>query len=110
MDSPRRSRGEAYGASDEIWASSESKPVPTSSEETSMSNSRVVRHLRAPRAAVYRALLDRQALEAWRAPEGMSCAVHEFDPRPGGTFRVSLSYDDLAGVGKSAENTDTYHG
>jgi uncharacterized protein YndB with AHSA1/START domain len=40
----------------------------------------------------------------------MSCHVHEFDAREGGTFRVSLTYDSPDGVGKSAARTDTYHG
>ena len=64
----------------------------------------------APRAAVYRALLDAGAIAKWRVPAGMSSRVHEFDPREGGSFRVSLSYDAPAGTGKSAPHTDTYHG
>jgi len=40
----------------------------------------------------------------------MSCHVHEFDAREGGSFRVSLTYDDPARTGKSAPHTDTYHG
>src|SRR5215471_4743287 len=71
---------------------------------------RVSRHVYAPRAAVYRALLDAGAIAKWRVPAGMSSRVHEFDPREGGSFRVSLSYDAPAGTGKSAPHTDTYHG
>jgi uncharacterized protein YndB with AHSA1/START domain len=59
---------------------------------------------------VYRALLDRQAVQAWRVPNGMTSEVHEFDPREGGTFRVSLSYDGPDDVGKTSTHTDTYHG
>lgn len=40
----------------------------------------------------------------------MSSQVHEFDAREGGSFRVSLSYDAPTSTGKSARNTDTYHG
>jgi uncharacterized protein YndB with AHSA1/START domain len=40
----------------------------------------------------------------------MSSQVHEFDVREGGSFRVSLTYDAPARTGKSAQNTDTYHG
>ncbi|MCG0287836.1 SRPBCC domain-containing protein [Streptomyces sp. PSAA01] len=71
---------------------------------------RVSRRVNAPRSAVYRALLDASAVAAWRVPDGMTCRVHEFDPREGGTFRVSLIYDDPAGTGKSGGHTDTYHG
>jgi len=40
----------------------------------------------------------------------MSSQVHEWQPREGGVFRVSLSYDRPTGTGKTAEHTDTYHG
>ncbi|MEV4683142.1 SRPBCC family protein [Streptomyces kurssanovii] len=75
-----------------------------------MYSTQVSRHIRAPRAAVYRALLDADAVARWRVPEGMSSHVHEFDAREGGRFRVSLTYDAPAGTGKSVPHTDTYHG
>jgi uncharacterized protein YndB with AHSA1/START domain len=68
------------------------------------------RHIRAPRSAVYRALLDAGAIAQWRVPTGMSSHVHEFDAREGGSFRVSLTYDAPTGTGKSASRTDTYRG
>ena len=40
----------------------------------------------------------------------MTCRVHEFDPREGGAVRVSLTYDEPAGTGKTTVHTDTYHG
>src|SRR5687767_890014 len=41
----------------------------------------------------------------------MTCHVHEFDPRQGGRFRVSLTYDQpTGGAGKTTAHTDTYHG
>jgi uncharacterized protein YndB with AHSA1/START domain len=40
----------------------------------------------------------------------MSSHVHEFDPREGGSFRISLTYDSPGHAGKSAPHTDTYHG
>ena len=40
----------------------------------------------------------------------MSSRVHAFDPREGGFFRVSLTYDAPTGTGKTTEHTDTYHG
>jgi uncharacterized protein YndB with AHSA1/START domain len=75
-----------------------------------MSSTRVSRQVKAERADVYRALLDREAVQAWRVPNGMTSEVHDFDPREGGRFRVSLSYDGPDGVGKSSTHTDTYHG
>lgn len=75
-----------------------------------MYSTRVSRHVAAPRSAVYRALLDPQAVAAWRVPDGMRSEVHEFDARPGGRFRVSLTYDDPGRAGKSTDATDTYRG
>jgi uncharacterized protein YndB with AHSA1/START domain len=40
----------------------------------------------------------------------MSSVVHEFDAREGGSFRVSLTYDDPQRSGKTHLHTDTYHG
>jgi uncharacterized protein YndB with AHSA1/START domain len=40
----------------------------------------------------------------------MSSRVHSFEPWPGGTFRVSLTYDEPTGTGKTTARTDTYHG
>lgn len=70
----------------------------------------VSRRVNAPPSLVYRALLDPTAISAWRVPAGMSSHVHVFEPREGGTFRVSLTYDDPTGTGKSAAHTDTYRG
>ena len=42
-------------------------------------------------------------------PDGMRSEVHRFEPREGGTFRISLTYEG-AGAGKTAAHTDTFHG
>ena len=75
-----------------------------------MGLTRLSRHVNAPRATVYRALLDARAIAQWKVPTGMSSHVHEFDPREGGSFRVSLTYDTPTGTGKTTAHTDTYHG
>jgi uncharacterized protein YndB with AHSA1/START domain len=75
-----------------------------------MYTTRVSQHVNASRPAVYRALLDPDAIAKWRVPEGMSSRVHEFDAREGGSFRVSLTYDAADATGKSVAHTDTYHG
>lgn len=59
---------------------------------------------------VYRALLDARAIAQWKVPEGMTCQVHELDAREGGSIRVSLTYDEPTGTGKTTPHTDTYHG
>ena len=75
-----------------------------------MSSTRVSRHVNAPRALVYSALLDARAVATWMVPTGMTSQVHEFDAREGGSFRISLTYDEPTGTGKTTEHTDTYHG
>jgi uncharacterized protein YndB with AHSA1/START domain len=75
-----------------------------------MSSTRSSRRVNAPRASVYRALLDARAVATWMVPTGMTSRVHAFDPREGGSFRISLSYDAPTGIGKTTAHTDTFHG
>lgn len=77
-----------------------------------MSNgtTRLTQHIAAPRAAIYHALLDPIAVATWMVPDGMSSHVHEFDAREGGRFRITLTYDEPTGTGKSTAHSDTYHG
>jgi uncharacterized protein YndB with AHSA1/START domain len=75
-----------------------------------MNSTQISCHINAPRAAVYRALLDAEAVAKWKVPDGMSCHVHTFDAREGGSFRISLTYDVPTGTGKTTAHTDIYHG
>ncbi len=75
-----------------------------------MSATRISRRVNAPRASVYRALLDARAIATWMVPTGMTSHVHAFEGREGGTFRISLTYDAPTGVGKTTAHTDTFHG
>lgn len=75
-----------------------------------MYSTRVTQHVRAPRSAVYRALVHADAIAKWRVPDGMRSQVHEFEVREGGYFRISLTYDTPDAVGKTSAHTDTYHG
>src|SRR5688500_17963602 len=40
----------------------------------------------------------------------MTSHVHASDAREGGSFRISLTYDEPTGTGKTTAHTDTYHG
>ena len=40
----------------------------------------------------------------------MTSHVHSFDAREGGSFRISLTYDEPAVTGKTTAHTDTFHG
>ena len=77
---------------------------------SAVSSTRISRRVNAPRASVYRALLDANAVATWMVPTGMTSHVHSFDAREGGSFRISLTYDTPIGTGKSTAQTDTFHG
>jgi uncharacterized protein YndB with AHSA1/START domain len=70
------------------------------------SSTRIRRHVGAPRASVYRALLDARAIAKWMVPDGMTSQVHLFEPRIGGRFRISLTYDAATDSGKTTAQTD----
>lgn len=73
-------------------------------------STRVTQHVRASRQQVYRALVNAEAVAIWMVPDGMTSEIHEFDAREGGRFRISLTYDEPTGAGKSTAHTDTFHG
>jgi uncharacterized protein YndB with AHSA1/START domain len=70
-----------------------------------VSTTRVSAVLRAPRAAVYRALTDPAMLGRWRFPDGMTSDV---EPQDDGGFRVTLTYEAPDGQGKTTAHSDTY--
>jgi uncharacterized protein YndB with AHSA1/START domain len=93
--------------------SADSLPIPRPSALSTlgdMSTTHVSRLIRASRSAVYRALLDADAVQQWMVPDGMTSHVHTFDGREGGTFRISLTYDQPTTTGKTTSQTDTFHG
>ncbi len=56
---------------------------------------------------VYAALVDRDALTAWLPPGGMTARFERFDPRPGGSYRLVLTYADASHApGKSTADSD----
>jgi uncharacterized protein YndB with AHSA1/START domain len=75
-----------------------------------MNSTSIRQHIKAPRALVYRALLDAEAVAKWMVPEGITSQVIEFDPRQGGRFRISLTYDAPTATGKTTAHTDTHNG
>lgn len=58
-------------------------------------------------ARVYAALVDPDALAAWMPPEGMRGRFERFDARPGGSYRMVLTYADAAAApGKATADSD----
>jgi len=52
--------------------------------------------------------MDPTALVRWLPPQGMTGAMHSFDARPGGRFRMTLTYldPDPSSPGKSSSGSD----
>ncbi|MGH1565367.1 SRPBCC family protein [Mumia sp. DW29H23] len=56
---------------------------------------------------VYDALVDPQALTVWLPPEGMTGRFERYDARPGGSYRLVLTYTDASGApGKATADSD----
>jgi uncharacterized protein YndB with AHSA1/START domain len=65
------------------------------------------RVVEAPVERVFRALIDRAEIEQWLPPNGMTGVFEYFDLRPGGGYRLVMSYGDVAGApGKTTSNAD----
>jgi uncharacterized protein YndB with AHSA1/START domain len=68
---------------------------------------RAARVIDAPVGRVFDALVDRDALEAWLPPQGMTARFERFDARPGGSYRLVLTYAEATDPrGKSTADSD----
>ncbi|MBB4838196.1 uncharacterized protein YndB with AHSA1/START domain [Sphingomonas kyeonggiensis] len=69
---------------------------------------RASRLIKAPASRIWRAFIDPAELVRWLPPEGMTGEMLAFDARPGGGYRMALSYDDPEqdAPGKTSENAD----
>jgi uncharacterized protein YndB with AHSA1/START domain len=68
---------------------------------------RASRVIAAPPERIYSALVDPGALVAWLPPQGMTARFERFDARPGGSYRLVLTYEDAgAGHGKATADSD----
>jgi uncharacterized protein YndB with AHSA1/START domain len=65
------------------------------------------RVIAAPPDRVYAALVDPDALTAWLPPEGMTGRFERFDFRPGGSYRMVLTYAGASTAqGKATADSD----
>ena len=65
------------------------------------------RVMAAPPGRVWAALVDPEALLVWLPPGGMTARFEWFDARPGGSYRMVLTYSDAAGApGKATADSD----
>lgn len=61
----------------------------------------------APLDRVYAALVDPDALTVWLPPGGMTGRFDRFDARPGGSYRLVLTYADASSApGKATADSD----
>ncbi len=72
---------------------------------------RASRLMDAPVRRVFDALVTREALESWLPPGGMTGRFERFDPTPGGSYRLVLTYaSPTTSQGKSSANSDIVEG
>lgn len=71
---------------------------------------RAERLIAAPADRLFSCWTDPALLLHWLPPRGMSGRVEVFDPRPGGPFRLVLTYEDAAEQGKSGGGEDVVAG
>ncbi len=65
------------------------------------------RVIAAPPDRVYAAFVDPEALISWLPPAGMTATFERFDPRPGGSYRLVLTYADASRArGKATADSD----
>ncbi|MEU4475545.1 SRPBCC family protein [Micromonospora sp. NPDC023888] len=65
------------------------------------------RVIAAPLDRVYAAFVEPEALTTWLPPDGMSGRFEWFDARPGGSYRLVLTYADAStGRGKTTADSD----
>ena len=68
---------------------------------------RAIRLLNAPVKRVFDSFVDRAALETWLPPGDMTGRFETFDPRPGGSYRLVLTYASPDGSqGKTSNDSD----
>lgn len=61
----------------------------------------------APPERVWAAMVEPDALREWLPPAGMSARFERFDVRPGGSYRLVLTYGEpSAGQGKATADSD----
>lgn len=69
------------------------------------------RVVKAPLSRAFEALVDPEALAEWLPPSGMTGRFAHFDARPGGSYRMILTYTEPpTGGGKTDADSDVVEG
>jgi uncharacterized protein YndB with AHSA1/START domain len=70
--------------------SSSERPIIPEGKTTMPNTVRLHRVLATSPEKVYRAFIEADALAKWLPPNGFTCTVHHFEPKVGGTFKMSF--------------------
>lgn len=73
-----------------------------------MNRSTATRTIAAAPEKVFAAFIDPTLLVQWQAPDTMTARIHRHDIRPGGSYEMSLYFDNPNAQGKSGGNEDRY--
>lgn len=69
------------------------------------------RLVKASPGVVYNAFADPAVLSRWLPPKGMRAKIERFEPRPGGSYRMILTYGDPSSApGKGSADNDIVEG
>lgn len=69
---------------------------------------RASRLIKAAPGAIYGAFVRPEDLAVWLPPEGATGKIEQFEPCPGGRFKMVLTFS--AAIGKSSPNSDVVEG
>jgi uncharacterized protein YndB with AHSA1/START domain len=69
----------------------------------------ITRIIKASPSSLYQAYMNPDALVQWMPPSGMTAKIENFNPKSGGGYLMTLTYDEIPTktVGKTTEMTDT---
>ena len=71
---------------------------------------RASQEIDAPPQAIHAAFADPDQLMKWLPPQGMTGRALVYDFRPGGSYRIALTYEAPGAVGKTSDRTDVSAG
>jgi hypothetical protein len=65
------------------------------------------RHIKSAAQAIYDAFLNREAVSKWLLPQGATGDIDVFEPRAGGRFRITLTFESAAGKSSKIPTSST---
>ncbi|MFC4123303.1 SRPBCC domain-containing protein [Nocardia rhizosphaerae] len=75
-----------------------------------MATTRMGTHINAPRATVYRLLIEADAVKTWMVPDDLTSEVHRFESAEGGSFSITVTHGETTEAGGTEPQHDAYYG